>query len=66
MVPQWRLGDRVRWQDKTSHFHRDRGDRNAEVTIANRVYRGADRGPETGIIGPNPTLEGASDAATGP
>jgi len=39
IMPQWRLGDRVRWQDKTGHFHRDLGDGNAEVTIANRVYR---------------------------
>ena len=39
IMPQWRLGDRVRWQDKTGRFHRDLGDGNAEVTIANRVYR---------------------------
>ena len=39
MMPQWRLGDRVRWQDKPGHFHRDLGDGSAEVTIANRVYR---------------------------
>jgi len=40
MMPQWRLGDRVRWQgDKTDHFHRNLGDGSAEVTIANRVYR---------------------------
>jgi hypothetical protein len=39
MMPQWRLGDRVRWQDKTGHFHRDLGDGSAEVMIANRVYR---------------------------
>jgi hypothetical protein len=38
-MPQWRLGDRVRWQDKAGHFHRDLSDGNAEVTIANRVYR---------------------------
>ena len=38
-MPQWRMGDRVRWQDKTGHFHRDLGDGNAEVTIANRAYR---------------------------
>jgi len=23
IMPQWRMGDRVRWQDKTGHFHRD-------------------------------------------
>ena len=39
MMPQWRIGDRVRWQDKTGLFHRDLGDGNAEVTIANRTYR---------------------------
>lgn len=39
VMPQWRMGDRVRWQDKTGHFHRDLGDGNAEVTVANRVYR---------------------------
>jgi hypothetical protein len=33
------LGDRVRWQDKTGHFHRDLRDGSAEVTIANRVYQ---------------------------
>jgi hypothetical protein len=32
-------GGRVRWLDKTGHFHRDLGDGSAEVTIANRVYR---------------------------
>jgi hypothetical protein len=36
---QWRAGDRVRWQDKAGLFHRDLGDGNAEVTIANRAYR---------------------------
>ena len=39
MMPQWRMGDRVRWQDKVGLFHRDLGDGNAEVTIANRTYR---------------------------
>jgi hypothetical protein len=39
IMPQWRLGDRVRWQDKVGVFHRDLGDGNAEVTIANRAYR---------------------------
>jgi len=39
MMPQWRMGDRVRWQDKTGPFHCDLGDGHAEVTIANRVYR---------------------------
>ena len=39
IMPQWRIGDRVRWQDKIGHFHRDLGDGNAEVTIANRAYR---------------------------
>jgi hypothetical protein len=39
ITPQWRVGDRVRWHDKTGLFHRDLGDGNAEVTIANRVYR---------------------------
>ncbi len=39
IAPQWRMGDRVRWQDKAGHFHRDLGDGNAEVTIANRAYR---------------------------
>ena len=39
IMPQWRMGDRVRWQDKMGHFHRDLGDGNAEVTIANRAYR---------------------------
>jgi hypothetical protein len=38
-MPQWRMGDRVRWQDKIGRFHRDLGDGNAEVTIANRAYR---------------------------
>jgi hypothetical protein len=39
IMPQWRMGDRVRWQDKVGQFHRDLGDGNAEVTIANRAYR---------------------------
>jgi hypothetical protein len=39
IAPQWRMGDRVRWQDKAGTFHRDLGDGNAEVTIANRAYR---------------------------
>jgi hypothetical protein len=39
MTPQWRMGDRVRWQDNAGQFHRDLGDGNAEVTIANRAYR---------------------------
>jgi hypothetical protein len=39
IAPPWRRGDRVRWQDKAGFFHRDRGDGNAEVTIANRAYR---------------------------
>lgn len=39
ITPQWRMGDRVRWQDKVGLFHRDLGDGNAEVTIANRAYR---------------------------
>src|ERR1044071_8291665 len=39
IMPQWRMGDRIRWQDKIGHFHRDLGDGNAEVTIANRAYR---------------------------
>jgi hypothetical protein len=34
-----RIGDRVRWQDKAGLFHRDLGDGNAEITIANRAYR---------------------------
>jgi len=37
ITPQWRIGDRVRWQDKAGLFRRDLG--NAEVTIANRAYR---------------------------
>jgi hypothetical protein len=39
IAPQWRVGDRVRWQDKAGLFHRDLGDGNAEATIANRAYR---------------------------
>jgi hypothetical protein len=39
MMPQWRVGDRVRWHDKAGVFHRDLGDGNAEVTIVNRTYR---------------------------
>jgi hypothetical protein len=39
MMPRWRVGDRVRWQHKEGLFHRDLGDGNAEVTIANRAYR---------------------------
>ena len=39
ITPQWRIGDRVRWHDKAGLFHRDLGDGNAEVTVANRVYR---------------------------
>jgi hypothetical protein len=38
-MPQWRIGDRIRWHDKAGVFHRDLGDGNAEVTIANRAYR---------------------------
>jgi hypothetical protein len=33
------MGDRVRWQDKAGHFHRDLGDGNAEVTIGNLAFR---------------------------
>ena len=39
IAPQWRMGDRFRWQDKAGHFQRDLGEGNAEVTIANRVYQ---------------------------
>jgi hypothetical protein len=39
IAPQWRVGDRVRRQDKAGLFDRDLGDGNAEVTIANRAYR---------------------------
>jgi hypothetical protein len=39
MMPQWRIGDRIRWQDKAGLFRRDLGDGDAEVTIANRTYR---------------------------
>ena len=39
LSPQWRIGDRIRWQDKAGLFRRDPGDGNAEVTIANRTYR---------------------------
>jgi hypothetical protein len=39
IAPQWRIGDRVRWQDKASLFRRDLGDGNAEITIAQRIYR---------------------------
>ena len=39
ITPQWRIGDHVRWQDKLGLFRRDLGDGNAEITIANRVYR---------------------------
>ena len=39
ITPQWRIGDHVRWQDKSGLFRRDRGDGNVEITIANRVYR---------------------------
>jgi hypothetical protein len=39
IAPQWRIGDRVRWQDKMGHFHRDLADGNGEVTIANWAYR---------------------------
>jgi hypothetical protein len=39
LTPLWRIGDRVRWHDKAGVFHRDLGDGNAEVTIANRAYR---------------------------
>jgi hypothetical protein len=37
--PQWRIGDRVRWQNKAGLFRRNFGDGNAEVTIANRAYQ---------------------------
>jgi hypothetical protein len=36
ITPQWRVGDRVRWQDKIGLFHSDLGDGNAEVTTTNR------------------------------
>jgi hypothetical protein len=39
VAPQWRLGDRARWQDKFVAFHRDLGNGNAEVTIGSRIYR---------------------------
>jgi|HubBroStandDraft_6_1064221.scaffolds.fasta_scaffold43382_5 hypothetical protein len=39
ITPQWRVGDRVRWQDKAGLFRHDLGDGNAEVAIADRAYR---------------------------
>jgi len=48
-MPQWRIGDRVRWHDKAGLFHRDLGDGNAEVTIANRVS-GEGRGSQAGVM----------------
>jgi hypothetical protein len=39
MMSQWRIGDGVLWHGKAGLFHRDLGDGNAEVTIANRAYR---------------------------
>ncbi len=39
IMPQWRMGDKLRWQDKAGLFRRDLGDGNAEVTIDNRAYR---------------------------
>ena len=39
IILQWRMGDRVRWQDKMGHFHRDLGDGNAEATIAKCLSR---------------------------
>jgi hypothetical protein len=39
ITPPWRVGDRVRWQDKAGLFRHDLGDGNAEVAIADRAYR---------------------------
>jgi hypothetical protein len=40
ITPQWRTGDRVRWQDKAGLFHRDLGDgTHAAIRIVNRLYR---------------------------
>ena len=39
IMPQWRIGDGVLWHGKAGLFHRDLGDWNAEVMIANRAYR---------------------------
>ncbi len=39
ITPRWRVGDRVRWQDKAGLFRRDLADGSAEVTIGNRAYR---------------------------
>ena len=36
----WRLGDKVRWRDRTGDFQRDLGDgEHAEIVIADRTYR---------------------------
>jgi hypothetical protein len=43
IAPQWRIGDRVRWQDRAGLFHRDLGDGNAEITIRQPPLSGADR-----------------------
>jgi hypothetical protein len=36
----WRLGEPVRWRDRSGVFHRDLGDgEHAEIVIADRTYR---------------------------
>jgi hypothetical protein len=35
----WRTGDRVHWRDRAGVYRRDVDEENAEVVIAERVYR---------------------------
>jgi hypothetical protein len=35
----WRPGDRVQWRDRAGVYRRDVDEENAEVVIAERVYR---------------------------
>jgi hypothetical protein len=40
IVPTWRPGDPVRWQDRPGTFRRDVGDgEHAEIAIGERLYR---------------------------
>jgi hypothetical protein len=35
----WRVGDKVRWRDRAGVYRRDVDDEQAEIVLAERVYR---------------------------
>ena len=40
VAPTWRLGDPVRWKDRSGTFRRDVGDgEHSEIALGERIYR---------------------------